>query len=156
DFFKRRLIRLHPMIIAGMLIGAITFYFQAGPVWPNINDVPTWKFLLVTLIGFTLLPVPLSMDIRGWGEMHPLNGPAWTLFFEYVGNILYALFIRRFSKTSLAILVFIAGAALIHLAVTSRHGDLIGGWSIEPHQFRIGFTRLLYPFFAGLLLSRII
>ena len=28
-FFKRRLIRLHPMIIMGMLIGAVTFCFQA-------------------------------------------------------------------------------------------------------------------------------
>jgi ABC-type uncharacterized transport system permease subunit len=55
----------------------------------------------------------------------------------------------------LAIFVFIAGAALIHLAVTSPQGDVIGGWSIDPQQLRIGFTRLLYPFFAGLLLSRI-
>ncbi|HYK47986.1 MAG TPA: acyltransferase [Parafilimonas sp.] len=156
DFFKRRLIRLHPMIIAGMVIGAITFYFQAGPVWPGISEVPAWKFFVVMLIGFTLLPVPLSMDIRGWGEMHPLNGPAWTLFFEYIANISYALFVRKFSNTLLAILVFIAGCALIQLAVTSPQGDLIGGWSIEPHQLRIGFTRLLYPFFAGLLLSRVV
>jgi peptidoglycan/LPS O-acetylase OafA/YrhL len=34
-------------------------------------------------------------------------------------------------------------------------GDLIGGWSIDAAQLRIGFTRLLYPFFAGVLLSRI-
>ena len=55
----------------------------------------------------------------------------------------------------LSILVVIAGAALIHLAVTSPLGDVIGGWSIEWPQFRIGLTRLLYPFLAGLLLSRI-
>jgi peptidoglycan/LPS O-acetylase OafA/YrhL len=88
--------------------------------------------------------------------MHPLDGPAWSLFFEYVANILYALFVRKLSNTILAILVFIAGVALIHLAVTSPHGDLIGGWSLEPAQLRIGFTRLLYPFFAGLLLSRVV
>ena len=154
-FFKRRLIRLHPMIIIGMLIGAITFYFQGSYFFPAIASTPYWKLLLVLIIGFTLLPVPSSLDIRGWQEMHPLNGPAWSLFFEYIANILYALFIRKFSNTLLAILVFIAGAALIHLAVTSPTGDVIGGWSIEPHQFRIGLTRLLYPFFAGLLLSRI-
>jgi len=34
-------------------------------------------------------------------------------------------------------------------------GDLIGGWSLEPPHFRIGITRLMYPFFAGLLLFRV-
>lgn len=154
DFFKRRLIRLHPMIIAGMLIGAITFYYQACPFWPVIGEAPVGKLLLVALIGLTLLPVPLSLDIRGWQEMHPLNGPAWSLFFEYAANLLYALFVRKFTNRQLSVLVFIAGAALIHLAVTSHNGDLIGGWSLEPAQFRIGLTRLLYPFFAGLLLKR--
>jgi peptidoglycan/LPS O-acetylase OafA/YrhL len=52
-------------------------------------------------------------------------------------------------------LVFIAGCALIHLTVTGPNGDVIGGWALEPVQLRIGFTRLMYPFFAGLLLSRI-
>ncbi|GET25963.1 acyltransferase [Prolixibacter sp. NT017] len=156
DFFKRRLIRLHPMIVMGMIIGAIGFYFSASPIlFPGIASVPVWKLLLVMFIGFTLLPVPPSLEIRGWGEMHPLDGPAWSLFFEYVANILYALFIRKFSKKALAVLVFLAGAALIHLAVTSPNGDVIGGWSVNPEQLRVGLTRLMYPFFAGLLLSRI-
>ncbi len=156
DFFKRRLIRLHPMIVMGMVVGAACYYFGASPVlFPAIADTPWWQLVLVMLVGFTLLPLPPSADIRGWSEMHPLNGPAWSLFFEYVANILYALLVRRFSNTLLAVLVFSAGAALIYLAVTSPNGDLIGGWSLEPAQLRIGFTRLLYPFFAGLLLSRI-
>jgi peptidoglycan/LPS O-acetylase OafA/YrhL len=155
DFFKRRLIRLHPMIIIGMIVGATLFYFQDSDFFPGISEVPVATMLLIMAIGFTLFPVPQSMDIRGWSEMHPLNGPAWSLFFEYIANILYALFVRKFSNTLLTILVIIAGAALLHLAVTSPSGDVIGGWSLETTQLRIGFTRLLYPFFAGLLLSRI-
>jgi catechol 2,3-dioxygenase-like lactoylglutathione lyase family enzyme len=31
---------------------------------------------------------------------------------------------------------------------------VIGGWSTTPDQLQIGFTRLLYPFFCGLLISR--
>jgi peptidoglycan/LPS O-acetylase OafA/YrhL len=154
-FFKRRLIRLHPMVVMGMIIGAITFYFQAGALWPNISETAVWKLLLVMIIGATLLPVPLSMDIRGWHEMHPLNGPGWSLFYEYVANIFYALFVRKFSKTALSILVFLSACALIHLAVTSPNGDVIGGWAIEPDQIHVGLARLMYPFFAGLLLSRI-
>ena len=155
EFFKRRLVRLHPMVIMGMIIGAVGFYFQQGALWPIISTIPVWKMLLVMLIGFTIIPLPpSSMDIRGWHEMYPLNGPGWTLFFEYIANILYAVVVRKFSKTALAILVFIAACALIHWGVTGGQGDMIGGWSIEPAQLRIGFTRLMYPFFAGLLLSR--
>ena len=82
DFYKRRLVRLQPMVIMGSLIGAALFYFQAGPAFPAIAQTPVWKLLLVMVIGATLIPVPESMDIRGWSEMHPLNGPAWSLFFE--------------------------------------------------------------------------
>ena len=154
NFFKRRLIRLQPMVIMGMIIGALLFYFQDSGIWPMIHEVPVWKMLLVMLIGFTLLPIPPSLDIRGWAELHPLNGPGWSLFYEYIANILYALFVRKFSKKALSVLVIIAGCALIHLAVTSPKGDVIGGWSLDPEQMNIGFTRMMYPFFAGLLLFR--
>ncbi len=154
DFFRRRLIRLQPMVVLGMIVGGVCFYFQQGGLWPGISQVPVWKMLLVMLIGFTLIPLPPSMDIRGWAEMHPLDGPGWSLFFEYIANILYALIVRRFSNTLLFILVVLSAAALIHLAVTSPQGDLIGGWSIDPTQLRVGFSRVMYPFFAGLLLFR--
>jgi len=156
EFFKRRLIRLHPMIVVAMIIGAIMFYFQSGPVFPNIDKTPLWLLLLVMVIGMTLIPVGPALDIRGWGEMHPLVGPAWSLFFEYVGNILYALVVRKFSKLVLSLFVFAAGCAMLHYCLTGPKGDLIGGWSLAPEQLKIGFIRLLYPFFAGLLLSRIV
>ncbi len=154
NFFKRRLIRLQPMVIMGMIIGALLFYFQESALFPMIHDVPVWKMLLVMVIGFTLIPLPPSLDIRGWVEMHPLNGPGWSLFYEYIANILYALFVRKFSKTALSILVFLSGCALIHLTLTSQYGVVIGGWSLEPAQIHIGFARMMYPFFAGLLLFR--
>jgi len=154
NFFKRRLVRLQPMVVMGMIVGAVCFYFQDSVLWPGISEVPVWKMLMMMLIGFTLLPVPTSMDIRGWTEMHPLDGPAWSLFFEYIANIMYGLFVRKFSKAALSVLVVLAGAALVQLAAVGGNGDVIGGWSLEPAQLRIGFTRMIYPFFAGLLLFR--
>jgi len=154
-FFKRRLIRLQPMVIMGMIIGAAFFYFQQCPMFSQIAVTPVWKMLLIMLIGFTLIPVTPGMDIRGWQEMHPLDGPGWSLFFEYIGNILYALVVRKFSKTALAVLVAITGAMLIQYAVTCKAGDMTGGWSVTAEELRVGFTRLLFPFFGGLLLSRV-
>lgn len=154
-FIKRRLVRLQPMVIMGMIIGAVCFYFQESAMWPMIKDVPVWKMLMTMVIGFTIIPVPPAMDIRGWNEMHPLDGPAWTLFFEYIVNLLYAIGIRKLSDKAVSILVFFAGILLIHLTVTSPAGDVVGGWSLIPTQLHIGFARVLYPFFAGLLLFRI-
>jgi len=155
DFFKRRLIRLQPMVIIGMIIGAVGFYFQSTNLWPAIGTTPPWQMLLAMLIGCTMLPVPPAMDIRGWQEMYPLNGPAWSLFFEYVVNIFYGLFVRRFSKSLLTLLVVLSAIFLVHLALTNKQGDLIGGWSLAPEQLHIGFARVMYPFFAGLLLFRL-
>ena len=154
-FFKRRLIRLQPMVVIGTAIGAICFYFQDSVLWSGIRLVPIAKMLFFMLLGMLMIPVTTNFDIRGWGENYPLNGPAWSLFLEYIANILYALFIRKFSKIALSILVFAAGCALIQYAVTSPSGDVVGGWSLNGEQMRIGFTRLMYPFFAGLLLSRL-
>lgn len=156
EFYKRRLIRLQPMVILGMIIGAIFYYFQASDIlFPMIAGMEVWKVILTMIIGFTLLPVPPSMEIRGWGEMHPLDGPAWSLFFEYIANILYALFFRKFSNKVLGVFVLIFAGLLINYTVFGPKGDVIGGWSLNLEQMNVGFTRLLYPFFAGILLSRL-
>jgi len=155
EFYKRRLVRLQPMVVVGSIVGAALFYFQAAPLFPAIAGTPVWKVLLLMVIGATLLPVPLSMDIRGWQEMHPLNGPAWSLFYEYIANILYATIIRRLPKLALSIVVVLAACLLANYLLFGPQGDLIGGWSITQEQLSIGFTRVLYPFCAGVLLCRI-
>ncbi|MHC0440383.1 acyltransferase family protein [Flavobacterium sp. 3-210] len=156
EFYKRRLIRLQPMVIMGMIIGAIFYYFQTSDIlFPMIANMEVWKLILTMVIGFTLLPIPPSLEIRGWGEMHPLDGPAWSLFFEYIANILYALIFRKFSKKVLSFFVVIFAGLLINYLVFGPKGDVIGGWSLNLEQMNIGFTRLLYPFFAGMLLCRL-
>lgn len=154
DFYKRRLIRLQPMVIMGSIVGAALFYFQQCDMFAPIGQTPVWKMLLVMLVGYTLIPLPPSMDIRGWQEMYPLNGPAWSLFFEYIANILYALVVRRFSKKALGVLVFLSAGFLVYYLLTGPQGDVIGGWALDKTQLKIGFARLLYPFFGGMLLCR--
>ncbi len=156
DFCKRRLIRLQPLIILGMTFGALLFFFQESSIYPKIEDTSILGLLLVMLIGYTLIPLPPSMDIRGWNEMHPLNGPGWSLFYEYIANILHVFILRKLSNLILLFLVLLAAIALFYVAITSQSGDLIGGWSLEPKQIKIGVTRLLFPYMAGMLLRRAI
>jgi len=166
DFFKRRLVRLHPMVIMGTFIGGLFFFFQNCSDFPLIAHTSWWMMLLIMLLGFTMLPALPEWDIRGWQETNPLNGPAWSLMWEYIANILYATVIRRFSKTML--IIFVIGSAFLTLNLTLNWDvfgllsertrtayTVIGGWSITPEQEFVGLTRLLYPFFMGLLLSRI-
>lgn len=79
NFFKRRLVRLHPMVIFGTLFGALLFYFGDCSSFPLIKETEPWLLLLVMLWCFTMIPVGKGMDIRGWSETNPLNGPAWSL-----------------------------------------------------------------------------
>ena len=67
-FFKRRLIRLQPMVVMGMFIGAVFFFFGSDAMFPEIGRVSVWQVMLLFVIGSTLLPVLPSMDIRGWGK----------------------------------------------------------------------------------------
>ena len=110
EFFKRRLIRLHPMVVMGAVLGAITFCIQGCEQWDGTR-VSISMVMVAMLLNLFLIPaVPgTGPEVRGNGEMYPLNGPSWSLFFEYIGNILYALFIRRLSTKALTILVVIAG-----------------------------------------------
>lgn len=155
EFLKRRLIRLQPMVVMGAVIGACVFYFQGCPVW-DVSQVTIGALLIATLLNALMIPVfPGGMEVRGIGEMYPLNGPTWSLFFEYIGNILYALFIRKLSTKALTALVIVAGCGLASFAIFGPYGDICAGFQLTGTEFTGGFLRLLFSFSAGLLLSRI-
>lgn len=154
DFAARRLIRLHPMVVMGSVIGAATFFLQGSDVFPAWDSATAWGVLGCMVLGCTLLPLPVQWDIRGWTEMHPLNGPAWSLYYEYIANIAYALVLRRLSRGALAMLAALTAAATLRLCLASPQGDVVGGWSLTTEQQLWGLTRMAYPFLAGLLLSR--
>lgn len=155
DFIKRRLIRLQPMVIMGAVIGGIMFYFQGYSGWNDVSEVTIWALLVAVLVNALLIPVTPGVEIRGLGEMYPLNGPSWSLFFEYIGNILYVLFIRKFSTLVLSILVTIAGLGLASFAIFGPYGDLCAGFQLSSVEFTGGFLRLMFSFSAGLLLFRL-
>ena len=162
-FFKRRLVRLQPMLVIGAVIGLLFYLFGDQPMFRLIAETPGWKLALVFVLGCFMIPVRPSMDVRGWDESFPINGPQWTLFFEYIANILYALVFRHLPKWGLAICVavfavltldFTLGWDILGIA-PNYQGRVIGGWSLTVEQLYVGFARLLYPFFCGLLISRI-
>lgn len=157
NFFKRRLIRLHPMVVLGAVLGAITFYIQGCEKWDG-TQVTLSMVMVAMLLNLFLIPsIPGSApEVRGNGEMYPLNGPSWSLFFEYIGNILYALFIRKLSTKALTVLVVLAAAALASFAMFNLSGNyhLGVGWTLMDYNLAGGFLRMLFSFSIGLLMSR--
>lgn len=154
EFLKRRFIRLHPMVVMGAVIGAVMFYFQGCSVW-DVSTVSISMLLVATLLNALLIPAAPGSEIRGLGEMYPLNGPSWSLFFEYIGNILYAFFIRKLPTRALSVLVLLAGCGLAAFAVWGPLGDICVGFAMDGVNMTGGSLRLLFAFSAGLLLSRV-
>ena len=157
DFLKRRLVRLHPMVVLGSVLGAVTFLIQGSVQWDGTH-VPFGAVMLAMLLGMFLIPAypGAPYEVRGNNEMYPLNGPSWSLFFEYIGNILYALVLRRLSTRSLAVVVAVSGLCLAGYAVggLSGFGHLGVGWSLTDLNLPGGFLRLMFSFGVGLLMSR--
>lgn len=157
NFFKRRLIRLHPMLIMGAIIGTVSFLLQGGVKWDGSSTPIEWTLvaLLLTCVFIPAYP-GAPYEVRGNGEMFPLNGPGWSLFFEYIGNIIYALLIRRLSNRLLAILVAVLAVAYTWFAVgnVSGYENMGVGWTLDTVNFAGGFLRMMFPFSVGMLLAR--
>lgn len=157
-FVKRRLIRLHPMVVLGAVLGAVTFCVQGSVQWDGTHVAFSLVLLSLVLHLFLIPALPgAGCEVRGNGEMYPLNGPTWSLFFEYIGNLCYALFLRRLPTRWLAAFVSLTGLGLAVFAVGngSGYGHLGVGWSLSDWNLPGGLLRLLFAFPMGLLLSRV-
>lgn len=157
NFIRRRLVRLHPMVVLGALLGTLTFLLQGSVKWDG-SPVAVSMVMMALLLQLFLLPAfPGSgPEVRGNGEMFPLNGPSWSMFFEYIGNLLYAFVLRRLSTPAMRVLVVVAGVLLAAFAVTdmSGFGHLGVGWTLAGYNLPGGFLRMLFAFSVGLLMSR--
>lgn len=157
-FFRRRLIRLHPMVMLGALIGAVSFLLTGMERWDGTHSTLLLTFIALVCSWLMIPALPgMQRDVRGNGEMFPLNGPCWSLFFEYIGNILYALIIRRLSTRILAWLTALLCCALTWFAVTNQsgYGSIGVGWTIDTTNLLGGTLRMLCPFTIGMLMSRV-
>ena len=65
-FFKRRLIRLHPMVVAGAIIGLIAYMAQGCVTW-NGTPVDLQWVVVAWLLSMFLLPTfpGMASDVRG-------------------------------------------------------------------------------------------
>lgn len=146
NFFIARIIRLHPLVIAGSILGLLTFLFD--PFGGHLELYSAGKIILTFICSLFLVPYPFIAD-RGF-NLFSFNAPAWSLFWEYIANILYALVLYRIRKNYLVLLTIFSAMAICCVAYNS--GNLLGGWS--GPTFWDGCARISYSFLAGLLIYR--
>ncbi len=140
DFLLKRVIRLYPLYAVGAFLGLVSAGLLVGRI-----DAWTWRLYgTAAALAPVFLPV-LSNVALG---VFPLDGPAWSLFFEAVGNIVFAFTGARPRLT--AAIAFLS-LPLVLLAIKHWQGG--GGSTLE--EFPGGFARVLFSFFAGVVAWRL-
>jgi len=145
-FLTLRLIRLHPLVILGVLLGFASYLLD--PLAGTAQVVPLQKVLVALVLGLLLLPAP-SLPNR-WSDTHPLNGPCWSLLQEYIGNVAYAFVLRHLSARALGALAVVSGAVLVACGGYLGSLDQGSGWD----SLWMAPVRLCFPFVTGLWLYR--
>ncbi|TCD11087.1 acyltransferase [Pedobacter frigidisoli] len=144
-FLKLRLIRLHPLVIIGSIIGIVAFAFDPmSNLFATYEGKSFWMFVASCL----MIPYPLVHE-RYFNFFH-LNPPTWSLFWEYVANLFYAFFLIKLKNKTLWLLTAIAAILLAYEAYKS--GNLSVGWGGD--NFFGGGARVFYSFVAGILIYR--
>ena len=145
-FFKQRLIRLHPLVVLGTVLGVIGFVFDPfGNQWEVYSG---WKMGVLFAASVLMIPYPIIGE-RAFNNFG-LNAPAWTLFWEYIANIAYALVLHRLKKIWLLALTILAATILFYVAKSA--GNISGGWA--GNNFWHGGARVAFSFLAGMCVFR--
>jgi peptidoglycan/LPS O-acetylase OafA/YrhL len=143
-FAVTRIIRLYPVIVIGSIIGLAYHLLIASMRHNHAAIVPA-------LAGGFLSSLCLPSPSWWGGAPFFIDQPLWSLFFELIANIVFAVVLFRASTRTLAILVaagFVASIAMVaevgSLNVANRPGELL--W---------GLLCVFPPFILGMLLNRV-
>jgi peptidoglycan/LPS O-acetylase OafA/YrhL len=148
DYMVKRAIRLYPMILIGAALGALFYATNAQAR----GSASLWIVAQLYVLASLCLPVLKDNIFPPSHGITPLNVPSWSLFFELFVNAVYGL-TARFLQTR-----WLAAVVLLSFFVESigihHYRDANFGFHIT--EFCWGFARVVFPFFTGVLINRII
>jgi peptidoglycan/LPS O-acetylase OafA/YrhL len=149
-FMTIRFIRLYPLYFLALLISLVLLLWGlAHGAIDATYPVSNWLF------AFLFLPSLASPSL-----LFPLNGPAWSLFYELLGNTAFGL-IGRFLENSLLLLIVIfSGLTLLFAVYFGWLGFGSAGSGAMDNGFLwrglgAGAARVAFSFFAGILVFRV-
>lgn len=145
EFVTQRLIRLYPVILLGMLLGA--GYYLTLSLFGRSQSFGIADLVLAVALNVLLIPFSLSQSALGPG-IYPINTPFWSILFELIANFAWAVFLRRMPP----LLLFLLSSVIAISAFSLLDGINVGGLT---GQFWWGILRVLVGFSAGLLVFQL-
>jgi peptidoglycan/LPS O-acetylase OafA/YrhL len=138
-----RFVRLYPLLFVGTSIGILLGFLAASVK----HDVTYQQIALSGALSLFLLP---SYVFSQWATAFPFNMAQWSLTFEIFANVVFAVIAPKLTTRVLIGLVALSAATLVALALLN--GDTYAGF--DKDNFGYGFARVMFPFFAGVLVFR--
>ncbi len=146
-FMQARVIRLYPLYLLATLIGAALAFAYTWKGWISASFAQDAASAFFSAL---YLPTPPALSVHA-NEPFPFNGPAWSLFFELLINVVFALIALRVRWRGLIAILAVNAALLIWTAFAFGKLDSGFQWS----NFLGGFPRVGYAFFAGVFIYRL-
>jgi peptidoglycan/LPS O-acetylase OafA/YrhL len=145
EFMQIRLIRLYPLYFLGTMLGIlVTFASLLG------NNSENWNSQSLTLAAFLALLFLPYISGNTDDQLFPLNIPCWSLFFEIVINVLFALAWPALTTRRLVAICLATGCAV---GFATAHNGNIDLGSVAAN-FLPGLIRTSFGFSVGMLIAR--
>jgi peptidoglycan/LPS O-acetylase OafA/YrhL len=127
EFTVNRVVRIYPMMLVGAAVGAALLPAHAGIV--------------------VMMP-----DFESPQMLFPANPPMWSLLFELLINLAFAVLALRIGRHGLLWILAVSGATLCYAAFESGQGLNVGAmWSTAV----FGAARTIFSFSLGVALFRL-
>lgn len=140
-FIVLRYIRLWPLYGLAVIFSIVILRSQ---IMHHKNSLDLASYY--AHVPFALLMLP-SVPTAG---ISPALAVAWTLFFELLINILYAVTFRWLGTKQLLVIIVLSAAGIV--AASLSYTGLDNGWAWETCW--VGLARVCYSFPLGILLYR--
>lgn len=142
-FIEVRIVRLYPLFLAGILLGAA--YALQGILRESENHLDWLTLLGSTFLGVLMLPYPFH------AYLYPSNLVFWSIAAELAINVLFALLLFRMRAKALLLTIALSGVWLGWLLFYSQLG--LGGvaWADLP----VTAARTLFSFTVGVFVARL-
>ena len=143
EFLRARVKRLYPIYFVGLLLGLVSVFFV------NPHQLSLVQTALTFICGLFALPTPPMGPLKA---LFPLNGPYWSLFFEFwVANVSFAFLWPRLQGKALLAFIGFCGLVLLVGVLYTRRLDLGWNW----HSGLGGLARVCFSFYVGVFLARL-
>jgi peptidoglycan/LPS O-acetylase OafA/YrhL len=153
-YLYRRVVRLYPMFVIGLLLGCVVLYYVA---YSGAIVYPAADFLRGVTLNVFYIPFLNSLPIYSEiGQLFPANPPAWSLFFEMLASAAFLLLFDLGRKTLMVAIVL----CYVALVVAGIHYGTGGIW-VEVHtgyyssNLLGGLPRVGFGFSLGVLLQQL-